>query len=147
MSPDILTHCDCIKELGTPRPVILPSLTSRESPTGTRFVESTQPQSFPFSFGIQLSLVIPSFSFDRQALLRTYGRFFAEFLNEESLVPLGLLALSTSVGLRYDARALNLEVFLGRHFDLMSEVKTSPYASPRNSPLKIDTRICQSAIP
>jgi|GEM_PF-4688528 len=38
-----------------------------------------------------------------QALLLTYGRFFAEFLNEESLVPLGLLALSTCVGLRYDS--------------------------------------------
>jgi hypothetical protein len=37
-----------------------------------------------------------------QALLRTYGRFFAEFLNEDSLVPLRLLASSTCVGLRYD---------------------------------------------
>ena len=36
-----------------------------------------------------------------QALSRSYGRFFAEFLNDESLVPLGLLALSTCVGLRY----------------------------------------------
>ncbi len=33
--------------------------------------------------------------------MRTYGRFFAEFLSGNSLVPLGLLALSTSVGLRY----------------------------------------------
>ena len=38
---------------------------------------------------------------ERQALLLTYGRLFAEFLKEESLVPLGLLALSTSVGFRY----------------------------------------------
>src|SRR3989344_6125375 len=37
-----------------------------------------------------------------QALSRTYGRFFAEFLNEESLVPLRLLASPTCVGLRYD---------------------------------------------
>ena len=36
-----------------------------------------------------------------QALSLSYGRFFAEFLNDESLVPLGLLALSTSVGFRY----------------------------------------------
>ena len=37
----------------------------------------------------------------RQTLSRSYGRLFAEFLNEESLVRLGLLDLSTCVGLRY----------------------------------------------
>ena len=37
----------------------------------------------------------------RQTLSRSYGRLFAEFLNEESLVHLGLLDLSTCVGLRY----------------------------------------------
>ena len=42
-----------------------------------------------------------------QALSLSYGRFFAEFLNDESLVPLGLLALSTSVGLRYGSHILN----------------------------------------
>ena len=42
-----------------------------------------------------------------EALSRSYGRFFAEFLNDESLVPLGLLALSTCVGLRYGFRLLN----------------------------------------
>ena len=36
-----------------------------------------------------------------QALLLTYGRFFAEFLGDLSLVRLGLLALNTCVGLRY----------------------------------------------
>ena len=36
-----------------------------------------------------------------QALFRSYGRYIAEFLNEESLVHLGLLDLSTCVGLRY----------------------------------------------
>jgi len=36
-----------------------------------------------------------------QTLFRSYGRCFAEFLDEESLVPLGLLDLSTCVGLRY----------------------------------------------
>ena len=41
-------------------------------------------------------------SFNRgQALSLTYGRFFAEFLRGKSLVPLGLLALSTCVGFRY----------------------------------------------
>ena len=37
----------------------------------------------------------------RQTLLLTYGRFFAEFLEDLSLVRLGLLALNTCVGLRY----------------------------------------------
>jgi hypothetical protein len=36
-----------------------------------------------------------------QTLSLSYGRLFAEFLNEESLVHLGLLDLSTCVGLRY----------------------------------------------
>ena len=37
----------------------------------------------------------------RQALFRGYGCFFAEFLGEYSLVRLGLLDLTTCVGLRY----------------------------------------------
>ena len=36
-----------------------------------------------------------------QTLSLSYGRLFAEFLDEESLVHLGLLDLSTCVGLRY----------------------------------------------
>jgi hypothetical protein len=36
-----------------------------------------------------------------QSLFRSYGRCIAEFLDEDSLVHLGLLALSTCVGLRY----------------------------------------------
>ena len=36
-----------------------------------------------------------------QSLSRSYGRLFAEFLDEDSLVHLGLLDLSTCVGLRY----------------------------------------------
>ncbi len=47
----------------------------------------------------------------RQALYRRYGRFFAEFLNNDSLVPLGLLALFTSVGLRYGFRSFALLSF------------------------------------
>lgn len=39
----------------------------------------------------------------RQTLSRSYGRFFAEFLSEVLPVLLGLLALSTCVGLRYGA--------------------------------------------
>ena len=37
----------------------------------------------------------------REALSRSYGRFFAEFLREVSPVRLGLLDLHTCVGLRY----------------------------------------------
>ena len=37
----------------------------------------------------------------RQALFRSYGRLIAEFLDEESLVHLGLLDQSTCVGLWY----------------------------------------------
>ena len=44
-------------------------------------------------------------SCEGQALSLTYGRFFAEFLEDISLVHLGLLALTTCVGLRY-GRAL-----------------------------------------
>ena len=36
-----------------------------------------------------------------QALSLTYGRFFAEFLEDLSLVRLTLLELTTCVGLRY----------------------------------------------
>ena len=38
---------------------------------------------------------------DRQSLSRSYGRYFAEFLNASSLVHLGLLDHPTGVGLRY----------------------------------------------
>ena len=64
-------------------------------------------------------------SCEEQALLRTYGRFFAEFLKEKSLVPLGLLALSTSVGFRYGAEQLNLGGFLERVLNRLGTVK--PY--------------------
>lgn len=41
-----------------------------------------------------------------QALSLSYGRCIAEFLNEGSLVRLGLLDLSTCVGLRYGRLSL-----------------------------------------
>ena len=50
-------------------------------------------------------------SCDGQALYRRYGRFFAEFLKDDSLVPLRLLASPTSVGLRYDADKVMLRSF------------------------------------
>ena len=49
----------------------------------------------------------------RQALSRSYGRFFAEFLKGLSLVRLGLLDLITCVGLRYGTVVYNVEDFLG----------------------------------
>ena len=52
----------------------------------------------------------PSFP-ARQALFRSYGCFFAEFLNELSLVHLGLLDLPTCVGLRYVHAENNLRGF------------------------------------
>ena len=54
-------------------------------------------------FGKQLAEILslrPSFN-RGQALSLTYGRLYAEFLRGKSLVPLGLLALSTCVGFRY----------------------------------------------
>jgi hypothetical protein len=77
----------------------------------------------------------------RQALSLTYGRFFAEFLNEDSLVPLRILSSPTSVGLRYDVHNLNLEDFLGRLFSCISPGKPEPYRVARNSTLKSDARI------
>jgi len=46
-----------------------------------------------------------------QALSRSYGRFFAEFLEEHSLVRLGLLDRTTCVGLRYGLHMFNLRSF------------------------------------
>ncbi len=46
-----------------------------------------------------------------QALSLTYGRFFAEFLEDLSLVRLTLLELITCVGLRYGRYTLKLRSF------------------------------------
>lgn len=46
-----------------------------------------------------------------QALFRSYGCFFAEFLGDFSLVRLGLLALITCVGLRYGSRIFKFREF------------------------------------
>lgn len=58
-----------------------------------------------------------------QALSRSYGCFFAEFLGEHSLVRLGLLDLTTCVGLGTDSVCLTLEVFLGRLFTQISRFR------------------------
>jgi hypothetical protein len=46
-----------------------------------------------------------------QSISRSYGRCFAEFLNEGSPVRLGLLALSTCVGFKYGRNIINLRSF------------------------------------
>ena len=46
-----------------------------------------------------------------QALSRSYGCFFAEFLGDHSLVRLGLLDLITCVGLRYGFRVFKFRDF------------------------------------
>ena len=51
-----------------------------------------------------------------QSLFRSYGRFFAEFLSEGSLVGLSLLDSSTCVGLRYGRQQPKLISFSGHHF-------------------------------
>ena len=47
----------------------------------------------------------------RQSLFRSYGRYFAEFLSEGSLVGLSLLDSSTGVGLRYGRQKLKINSF------------------------------------
>ena len=54
-----------------------------------------------FNFVLTLCITNVMGTVRGQALFRSYGRLFAEFLNEDSLVHLGLLDLSTCVGLRY----------------------------------------------
>ena len=51
-----------------------------------------------------------------QSLFRSYGRFFAEFLSESSLVGLGLLDPSTCVGLRYGRQQHKLISFSSQRF-------------------------------
>ena len=62
-----------------------------------------------------------------QALFRSYGRFFAEFLEEQSLVRLGLLDPTTCVGLRYGPFVVQLEVFLGRLCARILPVETESF--------------------
>ncbi len=57
-----------------------------------------------------------------QTLSQSYGRFFAEFLEDDSLVPLRLLASPTCVGLGTVPISLSLEAFLG---GLLTRLRTS----------------------
>jgi hypothetical protein len=67
----------------------------------------------------------------RQALFRSYGRFFAEFLEDPSLVRLTLLELVTCDGLRYGFLYVKLEDFLGRLFTYISQAEAKNFHSPR----------------
>ena len=63
-------------------------------------------------------------SCEGQALSLTYGRFFAEFLEDLSLVRLTLLELTTCVGLRYGRHVLKRRSFSWNR---------APYSLPRRS--------------
>lgn len=67
-----------------------------------------------------------------QTLSLSYGRFFAEFLEDLSLVRLSLLDSTTCVGLRYGTIMLNPnEVFLGSVLLTISSAEASNLDSPR----------------
>ena len=65
----------------------------------------------------------------RQSLFRSYGRFFAEFLSEGSLVGLGLLDPSTGVGLRYGRQQHKLTSFSSHRFTQNRESRRRPFYS------------------
>ena len=67
-----------------------------------------------------------------QALFRRYGRFFAEFLEDLSLVRLGLLDLSTCVGLRYGRHMLKLRSFS------WNRALSAPFLRRRKLPLRLE---------
>ena len=73
-----------------------------------------------------------------QALSRSYGRFFAEFLKDLSLVRLGLLDPTTCVGLRYGTTTFNLRSFSRKRAPLIRSAEAS-----RSDPTRtIVWRIC-----
>ena len=66
-----------------------------------------------------------------QALSRSYGRFFAEFLKDPSLVRLGLLDPTTCVGLRYGTVTFMLRSFSRKRAPLISLAVASDSDSTR----------------
>jgi hypothetical protein len=74
-------------------------------------------------------------SCEGQALFRSYGRFFAEFLGDFSPVRLALLELITCVGLRYGSLVVNLRKFSWkRAFMNQSRVAPQPLRFAWRSP-------------
>ena len=83
-----------------------------------------------------------------QALFRSYGHFFAEFLGDLSLVRLALLELITCVGLRYGSQFLML-----REFSRKRALLHLPPAEAGRFSLRLEfrlaadeARICQSLL-
>ena len=81
-------------------------------------------------------------SFDGQALSRSYGHFFAEFLNDGSLVRLGTLVPThlCRITVRFP-HAIALETFLGTSCFRIASLS----ASFRRA-LDLRCRICQAAV-
>ena len=63
-----------------------------------------------------------------QTLYLGYGRFFAEFLGDPSLVRLGLLDLTTCVGLWYGLVTLNLRSFSWKALHLNLVYRSTHFA-------------------
>ena len=67
----------------------------------------------------------------RQALSLTYGCFFAEFLEEHSPVRLGLLDLTTCVGLRYGSYNFKLRDFSWKALRMNFLARRLRFSHPR----------------
>ena len=72
-----------------------------------------------------------------QALSRSYGRFFAEFLKDLSLVRLGLLDLTTCVGLGTEQYAYNLRSFSWKRAPQIGLAVAAPSDLPRSIVIRI----------
>ena len=72
-----------------------------------------------------------------QALFRSYGCFFAEFLGDLSLVRLGLLDLTTCVGLRYGFLYTNLRSFSRKRAHVTSLCRSIARAIPETDEERI----------
>jgi hypothetical protein len=73
----------------------------------------------------------------RQALLLTYSCFFAEFLEDLSLVRLTLLELITCVGLRYGFYVNKFRSFSRERAQYSPPRRTSKFILRSNLPLKV----------
>ena len=99
-------------------PSSLCTYTQRTSPLVYTYLSSPRTVIRVVFFLVISSKTDPKFSSKRakwwgQALFRSYGCFFAEFLGDPSLVRLTLLELTTCVGCGTDYIILSLEIFLG----------------------------------
>ncbi len=72
-----------------------------------------------------------------KALSRSYGRLFAEFLEDLSLVRLGLLDPTTCVGLRYGTALFNLRSFSWKRAPHVGVTEVAPSDPTRGSAWRI----------